>query len=117
MSLFSYPIGREAPIKEILATTVATTIYTAGNNGATILALRITEATSATGQGVIVAHHDGTSSYATHRQALSANQTFEPVRLDSIPIVLAAGETLRITPTSVSAIHVTGVVIEPPTDA
>ena len=113
MSLFSYPIGREAPIKAILPNSTEV-LFTAGQNGATILALRIAEVANAT-PTVTLDVHNGTTAYElNHLRAFTAKETWEAIKTDGVPVVLLPGETLRATASAANQLHVTGVAIEPP---
>jgi hypothetical protein len=112
MSLFSYPNGREAPIKEILPGS-AQVLYTAGDNGATIVGLRIAEVAAAT-PTVTLDVHDGSTAYElAHLRAFTAKETWNAITLDGVPVVLLPGESLRATASAANQLHATGVVIEP----
>lgn len=112
MSLFSYPFGREAPIKAILGNTVQT-LYTAGQNGATILALRIAEVAGAT-PTVTLDVYTGTTAYEIdHLKPFTAKESWEAIKTDGVPVVLLPGELLRATASAANQLHVTGVVVEP----
>lgn len=113
MSMFSYPIGRETPFKFILPNSVQV-LYTAGNNGATILALRIAEVAAAT-PTVTLDVYNGTTAYEiAHLRAFTAKEIWEAIKTDGVPVVLLPGETLRATSSGNLQLHVTGVAIEPP---
>jgi hypothetical protein len=112
MSLFSYPNGREAPFKFILPAATQT-LYTAGDNGATVVALKIAEVALAT-PTVTLDVYNGTTAYEiAHLKAFTAKEIWEAIQLDSVPVVLLPGETLRATASAASQLHATGVVIEP----
>ena len=112
MSLFSYPNGREAPIKDILPNSLRT-LYTAGNNGATIVALRIAEVAAAT-PTVTLDVYNGTTAYeVAHLRAFTAKEMWNAITLDGVPIVLLPGEVLRALASAANQLHVTGVVVEP----
>lgn len=113
MSLFTTPFGRERPFKSILGSSATATLVTAGSNGGTVVGLRVYEAASSTGQTVTLDLYNGTSAYGLAYQALTAHQSFQAI-IETLPVVLLAGETLRITPTSSTGVHVTGVIIDPP---
>lgn len=113
MSLFSYPIGRETGFKAILPAS-AQVLYTAGNNGATILALRIAEVNGST-PTVTLDVYDGTTAYEiAHARAFTAKEIWEAIKLDGVPVVLLPGEELRATASAASQLHVTGVAVDPP---
>lgn len=114
MSLFSYPFGREAPIKKILTTSVTTTLYTAGNNGAVVVAMRLVEAASTSSQTATLTVVDTSSvAYRVDYKAFAVNERHEPVTLNGVPIVLLPGEALKITNGGATSVHATGVVVEP----
>ncbi len=116
MSLFSYPIGRETPIQRILDGTGAIDLVEAGSNGATVLALRIAEvsnnATTIT-LGVYNAS-DVLVAKICDTEAISAKEIWEPIRIDSVPVVLLGGYSLKATAANADRLHCTGVYIQPP---
>jgi hypothetical protein len=113
MSLFSYPIGREVPVKAILPGSLVT-LYTAGNNGASIVALRVAEVGNGT-PTITLDVYDGSTAYeVAHLRAFSAKEIWNAVTLDGVPIVLLPGDLLRATASAGDVLHVTGVAIEPP---
>lgn len=113
MSLFSYPIGRETPFKFILPNSVQV-LYTAGNNGATILALRIAEVASAT-PNVTLDIYNGTTAYIlNYQRVFTAKESWEAIKTDGVPVVLLPGETLRATSSGNLQLHATGVAVDPP---
>lgn len=114
MSLFSYPIGRETPIKQNLTTTSAVALYTAGKNGGAVLGVRVAEVAGATPNITLDVYNGATSTVVVYQKVFSAKEVYEPVRVDGVPIVLFPNEVLRATASVASQLHITGVAIEPP---
>ena len=115
MSLFSYPIGREAPISQKLTDDSYTTLVTAGDNGGTVLGLRVSEIAGST-PTIIIDVYDGTNSVVElcNGRAFTAREVWEPIRAEGVPVVLLPGHSLRAKASTGNQLHCTGVHIEPP---
>lgn len=113
MSLYSYQFGREAPIAVQLDGTSPIELASGGNNGATVLALRLAEVAGAT-PTVTLDIYDGAAVVAeiAHLRAFTAKEMWEAIRLDGVPVHLLPGQTLRVTASAANQVHVTGIVIE-----
>jgi hypothetical protein len=113
MSLFSYPTGREAPIKKILDGTGAIELANGGDNGIAVIGLRIANVTTNT-PTVTLDVYDGSTAYEiAHLRAFSSKETWSAVTLDGIPIILLPDEILRATASAANELHVTGAIVEP----
>lgn len=115
MSLFSYPIGREAPIYKQLTDTNYTDLVTAGDNGATVVALSVNEMAGGT-PTITLDIYDGTAVVArrANLRPLGARECWEAVKLDGVPIVLKPGYVLRGKASAGNVIDIDGAYIDPP---
>jgi hypothetical protein len=115
MSLFSYPIGREAPIYQQLTDTDYTDLLTAGDNGATVVSLSVNEMAGGT-PTIILDVYDG-AAVVTRRanlRPLAARECWQAITLNGTPIVLKPGHTLRAKASAGNVIDIDGVFIDPP---
>lgn len=113
MSLYSYQFGRETPIAVKLDGTTPITLASGGNNGVTVIALRLAEVAGAT-PTVTLDIYDGAAVVAelAHLRAFTAKDVWLPVTLDGVPVQLLPGQTLRATASAANQVHVTGIMIE-----
>lgn len=114
MSLFSYPFGREALLAKQLTTTDVTTLYTAGNNGAAVVALSVNEIAGAT-PTISLDIYSGSAVVARRSvtRALAGRENWSAITLAGAPIVLSPGYSLRAQASAANQIDIDGVVIEP----
>lgn len=115
MSLFSYPIGREAPIYQQLTDTNYTTLITAGDNGASVVSLSVNEMAGGT-PTIIIDVYDGAAvvTRRAHLRPLAARESWQAVTLSGTPIVLKPGYSLRAKASAGNVIDIDGVFIDPP---
>lgn len=116
MSLFSYPIGREAPIYKRLTDTNYAELLTAGKNGATIVGLSVNEINGST-PTIILELRNGSGTVVALRanaRAMAAKENWSAVTLAGVPIVLLPDHSLYAKASAGNQIDIDGVYIDPP---
>jgi hypothetical protein len=116
VSLFSYPIGREAPIYKRLTDTNYAELLTAGNNGATIVALSVNEINGSTPTIILeLRNASGTVvGLRANARALAAKENWQAITLAGVPIVLLPSYSLYAKASAGNQIDIDGVYIDPP---
>jgi hypothetical protein len=116
MSLFSYPIGREAPIYKRLTDTNYAELVTAGNNGGTVVALSVNEINGSTPTIILEIRNAAGTVVAlrANARAMTAKENWQAVTLMGVPIVLLAGHSLYAKASAGNQIDIDGVFIDPP---
>lgn len=115
MSLYAFSTGREVAILVPLASNSPIELANGGENGATVVALRIAEVAAAT-PNVTLDIFDGTNVLAkiAHQRVFTAKEVWLPVELSGAPVVLLKGQSLRATASAGNQLHCTGVLIRQP---
>lgn len=103
----STPAGNEQQFKAVLTTTAATTLVTAGDNGARVTLIRATEVAGAT-PTLILSIFDGTTSYQLRgAKALTAYEVYQ-----DFDVRLLRNEILRAQASAANQVHITGLFLD-----
>jgi len=91
-------------------------VLTAGNNGCTLVGLRVSEVAGST-PTLILDITDRSGAVVVqicNLRAFAAHEIWEPITLHGVPVVLLPGWQVRAKASAGNQLHLTGVYVDPP---